>query len=243
VAFDNVRLAPNLSTGWGFACLVRIGQRAVLFDTGGNGDLLLNNLRQLGVHPRHIDTVMISHLHADHMGGLEHFLRANPAAIVYTPASIALPLRRMVAGHGTRIKAIARPQHLFSGIHSTGEFGEGVGEQALIAESPEGPILITGCAHAGIDILAEAATHQLGRPLHLLMGGYHLRQKQEMEVLGIIARLKVLGVRHVAPSHCTGELATALLREAWGDRFLASGCGADFSFRLPDERPTDADTP
>ena len=35
-----------------------------------------------------------------------------------------------------------------------------------------------------------------------------------------------MGVKKVAPSHCTGEKATAMFREAWGDHFLEGGVGA-----------------
>jgi len=29
-----------------------------------------------------------------------------------------------------------------------------------------------------------------------------------------------------APSHCTGDEAIAMFRAAWGDDFIAGGCGA-----------------
>ena len=38
-------------------------------------------------------------------------------------------------------------------------------------------------------------------------------------------RLKQLGVRHVAPSHCTGSEAMRILADAFGERFIASGAG------------------
>lgn len=58
--------------------LVRVGDRLVLLDAGigdlhddmFDGGLLLESLRALGVHPADIDTIVISHLHSDHMGWL-----------------------------------------------------------------------------------------------------------------------------------------------------------------------------
>ena len=60
------------------AFLVRNGDHLALLDAGvGNfqnamfdGGLLLDSLRGLGVTPAQIDTVIISHLHSDHMGWL-----------------------------------------------------------------------------------------------------------------------------------------------------------------------------
>ncbi|MEN9644905.1 MAG: hypothetical protein RL238_1574 [Actinomycetota bacterium] len=60
------------------AFLVRVGDRLVLLDAGVgdvrnemfDGGRLLDSLRDLGVAPADIDTVVVSHLHSDHMGWL-----------------------------------------------------------------------------------------------------------------------------------------------------------------------------
>jgi|JI10StandDraft_1071094.scaffolds.fasta_scaffold50636_6 glyoxylase-like metal-dependent hydrolase (beta-lactamase superfamily II) len=61
------------------AFLVRVGDRLVLLDAGVgdvrdemfDGGQLLHSLSAIGVQPSDIDTVVISHLHSDHMGWLE----------------------------------------------------------------------------------------------------------------------------------------------------------------------------
>jgi 7,8-dihydropterin-6-yl-methyl-4-(beta-D-ribofuranosyl)aminobenzene 5'-phosphate synthase len=63
-------------------------------------------------------------------------------------------------------------------------------------------------------------------PVYLLMGGFHLAGKSDAEIRTIIKRLKSLGVRKVAPSHCTGDRAIHLFREEWKDDFLEGGLGA-----------------
>ena len=44
VVFNNVSYKAGLETGWGFSCLIEGLDETVLFDTGGNGDILLSNM-------------------------------------------------------------------------------------------------------------------------------------------------------------------------------------------------------
>jgi 7,8-dihydropterin-6-yl-methyl-4-(beta-D-ribofuranosyl)aminobenzene 5'-phosphate synthase len=59
-----------------------------------------------------------------------------------------------------------------------------------------------------------------------MMGGFHLLNDPEQEIRGTIRELKSLGVKKVAPSHCTGDKAMASFREAWGKDYLEGGLGA-----------------
>ena len=43
-----------------------------------------------------------------------------------------------------------------------------------------------------------------------------------------IAALRDLGVQHVAPTHCTGELAISIFAAAYGDASLPAGVGQVF---------------
>jgi len=60
----------------------------------------------------------------------------------------------------------------------------------------------------------------------MLMGGFHLLRKDKAAIRAIIRNLKSQGVEQVAPSHCTGNKAIALFREAWGAKFIDGGLGA-----------------
>ena len=59
----------------------------LLFDTGGDAPTLLSNMQRLGLAPTEIDTVVLSHIHADHIGGLEGILAVNDGTTVYLPRS------------------------------------------------------------------------------------------------------------------------------------------------------------
>lgn len=46
----------------------------MLFDTGGSGSILLDNMEQLGLDPQDVEIVVLSHIHGDHTDGLMDLL-------------------------------------------------------------------------------------------------------------------------------------------------------------------------
>jgi len=61
---------------WGFAALVEVNGRKLLFDTGNRPDTVLNNARDLNLDLTGITEVVLSHNHQDHVGGLLTLRRA-----------------------------------------------------------------------------------------------------------------------------------------------------------------------
>jgi 7,8-dihydropterin-6-yl-methyl-4-(beta-D-ribofuranosyl)aminobenzene 5'-phosphate synthase len=226
VVFNNLPYRPGLVTGWGFACLIQMQGENVLFDSGGDGDILLANMQQMGLDPGDVNAVVLSHIHSDHTGGLGGFLARNSNVTVYLPASFPAAFQRGLTRHGARVQTVSGPRQLFGDMYSTGEMGRTIREQALIVDTPVGMVLVTGCAHPNVADIAEQARAFLGRDIQLLMGGFHLGGSSDAEIQTIIERLKALGVRQVAPSHCTGEKAIGMFRAAWGDDFIDGGLGA-----------------
>lgn len=226
VLFNNVPYRLGLTPGWGFSCLIEGADRTILFDTGGDGAVLLANMRRMGLSPKTVEAIVLSHIHADHTGGLDGFLAEHADLEVWLPAEFSAAFQRAVAKRGVRVKPVHRGGRLFGNAWSTGELGNGIIEQALILDTAKGLVVVTGCAHPGIDRIAETAVWLTGKCIHLLMGGFHLGGSERAEIKAIIARLQTLGVEKVAPSHCTGDAAIALFREAWGKDFVEGGLGA-----------------
>jgi 7,8-dihydropterin-6-yl-methyl-4-(beta-D-ribofuranosyl)aminobenzene 5'-phosphate synthase len=127
---------------------------------------------------------------------------------------------------GAAIETVSGPRQLLDSVYSTGEMNHGIKEQALIVDSPRGLVVITGCAHPNVADMVEQAQAYLGKNTYLLMGGFHLGGRTDAEIRAVIKRLKALGVRKVAPSHCTGDNAIRLFRDAWQDDFIEGGLGA-----------------
>lgn len=70
---------------WGFAALVEVDGKRILFDTGANEDTVQRNLKVLGLDLSAVDLVVLSHNHADHTTGLlplrKQVLAAAPKAL------------------------------------------------------------------------------------------------------------------------------------------------------------------
>ncbi|RLI53182.1 MAG: hypothetical protein DRO93_13975, partial [Candidatus Thorarchaeota archaeon] len=49
--YDNYQVDPELKTVWGFATIIKTPQELILFDTGGNSDILIFNMKKLGINP------------------------------------------------------------------------------------------------------------------------------------------------------------------------------------------------
>ena len=52
--YDNCQVDPELKTAWGFATIIKTPQELILFDTGGNSEILLFNMGKLSINPSSI---------------------------------------------------------------------------------------------------------------------------------------------------------------------------------------------
>jgi len=231
VVYDNNPFDPRFRTAWGFACWVETPDGVVLFDTGGDGPTLLNNLAEGGMDPRAVDAVVLSHIHGDHTGGLTALLDAGARPTVYVPASFPPSFKESIRVR-TALVEVTGPTEILPGVHTTGEVDSGgIVEQALVVETAEGLAVVTGCAHPGVVEMVRRA-RQVGRgEVALVVGGFHLSGADRGRIAEVISGLRALGVRRVAPCHCTGDLARRMFAEAFGDAFLPAGAGWNITFR------------
>jgi 7,8-dihydropterin-6-yl-methyl-4-(beta-D-ribofuranosyl)aminobenzene 5'-phosphate synthase len=98
-------------------------------------------------------------------------------------------------------------------------------ELSLAIETPDGLVLIVGCAHPGIDKILNAST-AIDKHIHLVVGGMHLVVAKDPEIEKAVTALHdTARVDYVAPGHCTGEATFAALRHAFGDHYRYAGLG------------------
>lgn len=85
ILYDAFGKLPSMKKDWGFAALVEIGGRRILFDTGNNPDIFAQNVKAAGVDLQKLDFVVMSHRHGDHMGGMAYLIGKNPKVKIYAP--------------------------------------------------------------------------------------------------------------------------------------------------------------
>ena len=56
--FDNFLFKPELKTAWGFSCIIKTPDEVILFDTGGNSKILLQNMHEMNIDPGSISKVI-----------------------------------------------------------------------------------------------------------------------------------------------------------------------------------------
>ena len=225
IAYDNNPYAKGFATDWGFSCCICADGKWILFDTGGDSQILLSNLEKLGVDPSQIDVVVLSHVHGDHIGGLQGLLARNNDVDVYLLPSFSQEFKQAISSAGARVHEVEGFTEISRGVYLTGPMGFGVEEQALVVCTHKGLVVVTGCAHPGVDNMVEKAVEKLGKKPYLVLGGFHLVGKPRLEIERVSQRLEELGVEYVAPLHCSGSLAREVFSERWGDRCLLVGVG------------------
>jgi len=224
VVYDNNAYDPRLQTAWGFGCVIERGETAVLFDTGGDGAILLSNMATLGLDPHAVDIVVLSHIHGDHTGGLSDLLATGVRPTVYVPAAFLASFKAQVQAV-TTLGEVDGPYEILPGVYTTGQMGTGIVEQALVIETSRGLVVITGCAHPGIAEMVRRAG-QIGKNgVYLVLGGFHLGGASKGRIANIIADFRGMGVQKVAPCHCTGDRALTMFATEYGDDFIRNGVG------------------
>ena len=79
---ENTSVSEMYKARHGMSFYIETGQHKILFDLGPD-ELFLENAGRMGVNIAAVDTVVISHGHYDHGGGLELFLKNNNKAKIY----------------------------------------------------------------------------------------------------------------------------------------------------------------
>ncbi len=225
--------AGRLETAWGFSALITGAEKTILFDTGGNGSLLLSNMKKLAVEPNDIDVIVLSHIHGDHTGGLAGFLQKNCNVTVFMPGSFPKKFKENTQKYGAQAVEVKESLKICENVYSTGQIGRLIKEQSLIIRTNVGLIVITGCAHPGIVKMLTAAKDLMksldpardGDDILLVMGGFHLEWTTKGGIEKIISAFKQLDVRYVVPCHCTGEKARSLFEKHFDKNYVKIGAG------------------
>ena len=91
---------------------------------------------------------------------------------------------------------------------------------SLIVETPQGAVVLLGCAHAGlINILTHVKALTGRDSFHWVLGGTHLGFFDPQRINEVIGELRSFSIDNIGVSHCTGLFAGARLAQEMGPRF------------------------
>jgi len=224
ILYDNRAIDRRGEPDWGFAALIEIGRQKILFDTGGDPEVLAINLQKFKVDLKKIDAIVLSHQHWDHVNGLPVVL--NPRQKVFLLKSFPQELKSLVVEHKAQLVEIDRSREIFKDVYTTGPLKGKVDEQALVFDLPQGVVLLAGCSHPWIVDMVKLVKDKFQKPVNLVLGGFHLYPFPLPEVKTAIKQLKTLGIQKIAPCHCTGDKAMRLFEKEFGLNFLSVGVGS-----------------
>ena len=155
------------------AYLINTGSHLILIDTGagelfGSGSgLLISNLRAAGYQPAQIDTILLTHIHGDHSGGLsvagvvqfpnatvyvdqrdlEHFVKRKDSAEDSETLRRQTAQSRATVGpylKADRIVPITQDGEVVPGITSRSQAGHTPGHTAYLVQSEGHRMLVWG---------------------------------------------------------------------------------------------------
>jgi len=90
IIVDNVSDTSELKSEHGLSIWVEADDRRILFDTG-QSDILIHNTKRLGIDLASADTLILSHGHYDHTGGVEPVIVRNSSIAIYCNSGVFIP--------------------------------------------------------------------------------------------------------------------------------------------------------
>ena len=156
ILYDAFGKRSDMEKDWGYAALIEYGGKRILFDTGDNPEILEKNAKAARADLSHLDFVVLSHRHSDHMGGMDYLLRVNPKVKIYAPKEnfgiygsslpgtfyrrdeSLTPSERYYDGAPPSVMKFgsAWPRAHFELIESTQEIAPGIHIIALVSDKP-----------------------------------------------------------------------------------------------------------
>lgn len=270
ILVENTAPAPSIIGEYGFAALIEVNNHKILFDTGSK-DALFKNAEVLGISLADIESIVLSHGHFDHTGGLLQYLHqygskpvyAHPGIFVQRPVPLGGGNFRDIGCGFTQeqLEVAGAKLHLHNGfepiapdIYFSGEIPRSNGfedtgasfkmkiygelqddplsdDSALVIDHPDGLVIVSGCAHAGMVNIIRHTLKKTGKQQILaFLGGTHLINASQERMEKTISALQSFNMSRLIVSHCTGFYAASQLHQALGERVIKGEAGMRFEF-------------
>lgn len=207
----------------GFSLLIDADGELTMFDAGLRGRYLANNMKVLRVDPDAIGRVVLSHGHADHIGGLRKLdeLRTEGLEVFSDKktfeARSGIRKTPVFGGLDRMIrKNVDGWVQLSEHLHIAPALSEEHGECSAVLLTREGPVLICGCCHDGVGQRMDQVRDRFGRHPVAIVGGLHFLDPDRRRAEGTMDDLESRGSPHIHTGHCTDLDGMTRLRTRFG---------------------------
>lgn len=225
VIYDNYVHTPGMTADWGYSILIEGTDKTVLFDTGTRPGVFESNFSKMELDASEIDAIVLSHEHRDHTGGISAFAKMKTGIPVIMPHAFQKSFKQSMTGLGLKPLMVREPAAICNHLYTSGVFDFPLAEQALVLDTKEGLVVMTGCSHPGIIKMLKDIRSSFNKNVYMVFGGFHLMNKSDDEMDAIIAEMKSLGVVKCGATHCTGDRQIDIIRDKFGDGFVELGVG------------------
>ena len=184
VIYDDLNgVEPGYIKSFGFAAIIELENKKILFDAGTKEEVLVENLSKYGLTPSDIDAVILSHNYYDHANGLSGIIKSKDDVPVYVHkywnnhvrhiGNTIPPNNIKVIQKGRRLEELGKKIYVTNCFQSP-DYG-GIFEQACYFEAEHAYILLCGCSHPGLNVFLndrETLGIPVDKPIHII-GGFH----------------------------------------------------------------------
>jgi len=170
----------------GSAYLICADDKKILFDVGYNvknqhPSPLLQNMDKLGIEVSQINSIVISHNHVDHIGGIRAkknntFALSGNQIDLKVKAFVPEPMSHATA----ETEVTKKPKKLFNGVATIGVIDRALCFMGLTAEQAlavnvegKGIVLLVGCGHQKIERILKRTKELFDLPIYGVIGGLH----------------------------------------------------------------------
>jgi len=225
VVYDNYVKEVGRKADWGYSIVIEGLDKGILFDTGTQPDIFESNFKEMGLNAADIDIIVLSHEHGDHTQGIPALVRMKSGIPVLFPLSFSEDFKKKMVDYGLEPVLVKEPAMICEHLYTSGEFAGQIPEQALVLNTREGLVVITGCSHPGINMMLKEIKSIFGKDIYMVFGGFHLLNKTKQEMEDLISEMKSLGVKKCGATHCTGEMQIKMFKDSFGENYFELGVG------------------